>query len=172
MGNQVGSDLRHRASSASSSSSSASSSQKSRKESTEKLVRSLAKFEAKRRKLKERDRTVYVKNVVGKSVAGCPTNFLPSFIIDPAVISDISGTVGCGGEGKVLKGRFDGEPVALKRTFSLMMGGLDDEESMEKFCKEAEIMIGLSHPNIVRLYVVEVNTPTFPSPLRPFPVVF
>eukprot|EP00940_MAST-03C_sp_MAST-3C-sp2_P002512 g2512.t1 len=83
------------------------------------------------------------------------TSILSKYYIPPSHIKSVS-VVAAGGGGQILRGYFDDEVIALKRTYGLMMGGLTDQESLKEFCHEAEIMVSLSHPNILRLYGVTI----------------
>eukprot|EP00940_MAST-03C_sp_MAST-3C-sp2_P001148 g1148.t1 len=81
---------------------------------------------------------------------------------------DIDGKLGAGAAGQVFRGTYQCNKVALKLTNSLWFGELTDKDAMKEFAHEAMILLGLSHPNIVRLYgVTEMGDPSNPHGKTP-----
>eukprot|EP00941_MAST-03F_sp_MAST-3F-sp1_P000580 g580.t1 len=64
------------------------------------------------------------------------------------------GKVGAGTMGQVIAADMDGTAVALKHTNALWFEGIDSEEAMRAFRHEVNLLLALSHPNIVRFYGV------------------
>ena len=60
-----------------------------------------------------------------------------------------------GGGGQLYKGSLDGEPVALKELFETMMSG-----STQFLLHEANMLMRLQHPNMVRFFGVARGAPT------------
>jgi serine/threonine protein kinase len=61
--------------------------------------------------------------------------------------------IGGGGSGIVLEGSWLGQKVAIKKLLMLELIG-DDEYTLQEFQREASIMAGLRHPNIIMFYGV------------------
>ena len=84
---------------------------------------------------------------------------LKGYIIQGSQI-EIHGKLGAGAAGQVFRGVYQRNKVALKLTNSLWFGELEDQDALEEFRQEAMILLGLSHPNIVRLYgISEMGDP-------------
>lgn len=81
-----------------------------------------------------------LKDLSNKKVHFFPFNEIKSYI-------KLDNYLGGGAYGKVYRGRWQGDEVALK----VMVGHLE-EKNIQEFHKEAKLMTALSHPNIVRVY--------------------
>jgi len=137
-----------------------------------------------RRSRSEADMGQFVSRAITRTLSHMDevqSSILSSFFIAPSHFKHVK-VLAAGGGGQILRAHFDDELVALvrlslslslslsllyvdhththshihtqKRTYGLAMGGMDDAESLKEFLKEAEMMISLAHPNILRLFGV------------------
>lgn len=82
--------------------------------------------------------------------------FAPVKFVIPFAQLEIGEVFAAGAHGQVRKGSFAGKAVAIKQLLSVMF----NPEQTEAFKKEAKMLCGIQHPNIVRFYGMSVD----PSP--------
>ena len=72
-----------------------------------------------------------------------------SLLLDPRLVT-MGGHAGRGGQGVVRFGSYDGRPCVLKAVFAQLEDGSQDDE----FWREAEMLSGIDHPRITKLFGV------------------
>jgi serine/threonine protein kinase len=61
-----------------------------------------------------------------------------------------------GGSGQIFKGRYDNQDIAAKEIFTQMI----DKNNVQEFCKEAQVLSRLRHPNVIQFFGVSIHNDT------------